>query len=173
MQNLPPADPMTQVLNAHIQEHMAHTYIQQMSQMTGVPFAFPGPDAMDDDRAPPPEVETELAMMAAAAAEQLMAQQQQAQQQPTPDELKVMSEIERKDAIAQAEIERKNAIAQADIERKTGTLAAAEVRKNASMVNDNLRKMAEADLNAQLKVSQQKSQGKLDQLDKARTKETE
>lgn len=144
-ETMPPADPRTVALQAHIQEHVAHQYILQMAKATGLPFTFPGPDATSDDMAPPPEAEVEASLAAAEAAAVLLEQQRQAAAQPSPDILKAQAEIERKDAIARADIERKNAIARADMTRKNATVTAGEERKNATMVADEFRKQVEAE----------------------------
>lgn len=154
--NLPPADPTAQVLNAHIQEHLAHQYLLQMSQMTGVDFVFPGPDTPDDEEAPPPEVEIEVSMMAAEVAEQMMQAQQNQEPPPDPAMVKAEAEIRRKDAVAQADINRKNQVAAADIERKTGAVAADQVRKDATMVSEGLRAQAEAE--QRMALSEKQSQ---------------
>lgn len=145
VETMPPADPRAVALQSHIQEHMAHQYVLQMAQATGLPFTFPGPDATADDMAPPPEAEIEASLAAAEAAAQLLEQQRQAAAQPSPEDLKVQADIERKNAVAQADIERKNAVAKADMDRKSATVVAGEERKNATMVADQFRKQVEAE----------------------------
>lgn len=101
--------PVAALLYAHVREHMALAYLQQMSQATGMPFQMPG----EDGEELPPEVENQIAMAAAQAAQQM-----QAEPPPDPEAIELEREQARKDEIAKADMARKDATAQADIARK-------------------------------------------------------
>lgn len=123
LMGMQPKDPGAAVLDAHIREHMAHAYLAQMAQATGIPFMMP-----DEDKEPlPPEVEMQVAQASAQAAAQM-----QQEQQPDPELVAEQREQERKDAIAQSDIARKDAATQSDIARRD-ELAAAEVRRKAAV----------------------------------------
>lgn len=103
--------PAIQVLQAHLQEHMALAYLQQMQLSTGVVYELPqGNDGAEGDEAQiPVEMENQIAILAAQAVQEM-----QSEVPPDPER----AEQERKDAIAQADIARKDEVAQAEQARK-------------------------------------------------------
>jgi hypothetical protein len=103
-------------MTAHIREHLALAYLQQMEQQVGTPFMLPTKDQLAKGEYMPqdPEMENQIAQAAAQAAQQMQAQQMA---QPTPEEIKMQREQQREDAKAQADNARRDAMAEASIQR--------------------------------------------------------
>lgn len=127
MNALPKNHPAVPVLMAHIQEHLAMQYLQQMSQATGIAFQMPG----DDYPELPPDVEARVAMAAAQAAQQMAPPPQ-----PDPKLVEAQAEQQRKDAVAHSQIQRDDAKAAADIRRQDTTAFADMQRENAQQQAD-------------------------------------
>jgi len=122
----PMAQQMMGAVMAHIAEHMAFAYRQQIEQQLGVPMTVPDQE-LDE------QTEVQLSRLVAQAAQQLLqsnmgkAQQQQAQQQAQNPELQMKQaelqlkaqELQRKEADSQRDF----AIAQAKLELEKARLA--------------------------------------------------
>lgn len=122
----PMAQQMMGAVMAHIAEHMAFAYRQQIEQQLGVPMTAPDQE-LDE------QTEVQLSRLVAQAAQQLLqsnmgkAQQQQAQQQAQNPELQMKQaelqlkaqELQRKEADSQRDF----AIAQAKLELEKARLA--------------------------------------------------
>lgn len=103
-------------MTAHIREHLALIYLQQMEQQLGQSFMLPTKDQLAKGEYMPqdPEIENQIAAQAAQAAQ---AMQQQQMSQPTPEEIKMQREMEREDSKSQADNARRDAMAEASIRR--------------------------------------------------------
>lgn len=134
MQALPQNNPTVPALQAHIQQHMAMAYLQQMAQAAGIPFELPDEDAPEL----PPEVEMQVSIAAAQAAQQL-----QSPPPPDPEQVKIESEQQRRDALTHAHIAREDAKADADIRRKDQTAAADIHRDNVTETAGLMQKAAQ------------------------------
>jgi len=121
LQMMPPDHPGVPALQAHIQQHMAMAYLQQMAQATGIPFQLPEDGAAEL----PPEIETQLSIAAAQGAQQL-----QPPPAPDPKQVQLEGDEERRNALTEAQISREDAKAAADIRRKD-ELAAAGIQRAA------------------------------------------
>lgn len=122
MATMPKDHPGLPSLQAHIQEHMATAYLIQMQQMTGIQLVMPD----EDMESLPIEVENKIAQQAAQAVQQM----QQEQQKPSPEELEMQAEQQRKDQVAQVEQQRKDEVAAAEQERKDRVVDAEIARKD-------------------------------------------
>lgn len=112
--NMDQNGPQAGAMMAHIQEHVAMSYVMEMQMMTGQMFAMP-----DDERQElPVEIENQLAMLAAQAVQQMQ------QSQPDPTQAQIEADQQRKDAIAARDQSRKDMIAQRDADRKDAVVAA-------------------------------------------------
>jgi hypothetical protein len=134
LMGMDPKSPAAAVLDAHIREHMAMAYLQQMSQAIGVPLQMPEQDGEEL----PPEVENQIAMAAAQAAQQM-----QAEPPPDPKMIEVEREQARKDQLAQADVARKDATAKADVDRKDAVAEADIRRDNVLAIADQQRQATE------------------------------
>ncbi len=137
-------------LQAHIREHSALQYLQQMEQQMGVSFVLPTRDElargeyMPDD----PELENQIAAGAAEIAQQMLAQQQQ---QPTPEEMAMEREQAREDEKSQRDNARRDAMAEASIQRANTQAAAKSQIETEKTLRDEARKDAEVESSIQRK----------------------
>ena len=158
MQQMVGQNPQAQLIMgaaaAHLMEHVAFKYRNEIQKQLGTPYPAP-PDLDNDMGFLPPEVEVQISSLAAQAAEQLLqqnqaqAQQQQAQQQ-AQDPLIQMQQQELQIKQQQVQIAAQQAQAQAQV-------AQAEIQL----------KQMQAQLEAQLAKAEQERKQKKDMADAA------
>ena len=171
-QQLPPLgqQAMEQAYLAHMGEHVALAYRNQMQAAMGFAIPLPelhgrGPVTYEDGQELPPHVENQIAAAAAQAVSQMLPAPQQAQADPEAqaaeaenarqDQL-ALADSRRKDAAAAADSARKDAIAQSDMARKDAQSRADLASKDAQTAADIMRQNMRETIAAQ--QAQQQSQ---------------
>ena len=153
---------LSPLVNAHIAEHMAHTYRQQIESMTqqrlpSAPDYNPTkPTDVSEYTEIPVEIENEIARMQAMAAQQLAQQQQQLQQAQQNEQLMQNPQVQiamQQVAIDKQEADIKAYKAQTDVALRQSKL-------QADINDDELDRVLEAEkaeLDAQVKLSDQQA----------------
>jgi hypothetical protein len=119
----PIAQQLQAAMSAHIREHLAFEYRNQVEEQIGVPY--PMFDDEDDDKVLPPEYEVEVSRLAAAGAQKLLAKNQaeaaqQQAQQTAQDPIVQMQQQELQ--LKAAELQRKTTKDQLDAAAKADQL---------------------------------------------------
>ena len=153
---------LSPIVNAHIAEHMAHTYRQQIEAMTQQQLPSPPdydptkPTDIGEYTELPVDIENEIARMQAMAAQQLAQQQQQLQQAQQNEQMMQTPQMQiamQQLAIDKQEADIKAYKAQTDVALKQSKL-------QADINDDELDRVLEAEkaeLDAQVKLSDQQA----------------
>ncbi|MGH1372976.1 MAG: hypothetical protein ACRBBW_13130 [Cellvibrionaceae bacterium] len=138
--NLGGDHPAAAKLQAHIQEHMAMSYVLRMQQMTGVPFTMPGEEeeGQEQQEEMPLEMENQIAMQTQQAIQEMQAQAQQGEAAPDPEQ-----QARARKAAQMVEDERmKDEAVSNDIKRKQAKHEAEQTLKHDETTRDLSRKIA-------------------------------